>query len=442
MKRQLIYVMCIGLAALAMAGCSNVGTKEETSTAQKQETTGEKSKAVADREVVNYWYIHTGDEANVEEEAIAAYNASQDKYRVEGLSVSDNQKLIVAMSSNEAPDVIFSTNANLITFQANGLVEKVDSYVERDGINLDAWSDQAIETVSFDEGIYGLPLSCSTIQMFYNKDLLQQAGYSEPPKTMEELYEMAEVVTTVDESGNIDILGYPLFPLASARQELIYAFGGRWWSEDGTKVTPDSQGILDSLNMNLQFREKYGIEKVQAFVSTANTNRYSEQDMFFTGKQLFRFDGAWLTAMIENNNPDLNYGITLIPGTEKNPALRGTARYETSVIAIPTGASNKEGAWDFTKWLTGPEGAKIIELGIGHLPVLEELYEDEDILAAPAYSTFIESLKNENAVLYPKIADYSKYTALIDEYLDYVYNGIKTPEEAMEELAKQAAVVE
>ena len=111
------------------------------------------------------------------------------------------------------------------------------------------------------------------IQMFYNKDILEEIGYTEPPKTMEELYEMAVKATEVDDKGTITRLGYPLFPLASARQELIYAFGGKWWSDDGLTLTPDDPAILDSLKMNIDFRSQYGIEKVQEFVATANTNR-------------------------------------------------------------------------------------------------------------------------------------------------------------------------
>ena len=48
----------------------------------------------------------------------------------------------------------------------------------------------------------------------------------------------------------------------------------------------------------------------------------------------------------------------------------------------------------------------------------------------------------ENGVQYPKIADLTQYTTMIDEYLDYVYNGIMTPEDAMAQLAEQAATLQ
>ena len=59
------------------------------------------------RQIVTFWYNNTGDEALVYEQVIADYNASQDKYTVQGLSVTDAQKLIVAMSSNAKVKITF-----------------------------------------------------------------------------------------------------------------------------------------------------------------------------------------------------------------------------------------------------------------------------------------------------------------------------------------------
>lgn len=447
MRRYTALAMAGMMALTSLVGCSSQKDAGNDTTAaaqtQTQETTakaeGETTAGAAGgtREIVNYWHIHTGDEAKVEDDLIAAYNASQDKYEVVGLSMNDQQKLIVAMSSDEGPDVVFSSNSNLTTYYFNGLLKDLQEYIDRDQIDLSQWTKKSIEACTFEGDIYAMPESGgSQIQMFYNKDLLAEAGYSEPPATMEELYEMSEKITKLDGDGNIEVMGYPLFPLASARQELIYAFGGRWWDDDGN-LTPDSEGILESLHMNMQVREKYGVEKVQAFVGTANTNRYTEQDMFFTGNQAFRFDGAWLTAMILNNNPDLNYGIAMVPGTKAHPENQGVSRYEAGTLTMPINAKCKEGAWDFIKFASSFEGSKIMDIGRSVTPARLDLMDDPDIRAIPGLDAFIEATKLENGINYPKIKDYAKYVSLIDNALDLVYNGYQTPEEAMADLAKQ-----
>ena len=389
------------------------------------------------REHITFWYAHTGDEAKVFEDAIATYNASQDKVFVEGVSTTDTQKLIVAMSGDSAPDVISASNQQMIQYVANGLLDVAQDYAEKDGFALDIFSEKSVEASSVDGRLVGLPIEAYSIQMFYNKDLLEAAGYTEPPKTVEEMYKMAVAVTKLDAEGKIDVLGYPLFPYASARQELIYAFGGRWWDEN-SNLTPQHEGVLASLNMNVKYRQLYGMEAVDAFVSTANTNRYTEQDMFFAGKQLFRLDGSWLPTMMQNYGSTVNYGITFVPGTEANPDLRGSSRYETTCICMPSMGQHKDASWDFTKWMA-TEGARIENLGTGNLPALKALYEDEEILAKPGFAEFIEALKLEKGVQYPVMNDFNEYVSLINTALDEVYAGVKTPEQAMADLADQCS---
>lgn len=436
MKKILCFLISALMATSVLTGCG--GPAENAASTGTGTSQAAASTSTAPQKVV-FWYNHKGDEAKVYEEAIKQYNSSQSKYKVEGLSVTDDQKFIVAMSSNESPDVIIGSNQSVITYQANSLIENLNDYVKKDNLDLGIYSEQALKANTIGDGLYALPETAYTIQMFYNKDILKEIGYTEPPKTMEEMYDMAVKATTLDKSGNIDRMGYPMFPLASARQELIYGFGGTWWAKDGKTLTPDSQGVIDSLNLNVKYRQKYNMQKVQAFVATANTNRYTEKDMFFAGKQLFRFDGSWLPTMMKKYNSKVNYGIALIPGTKAHPELQGTSRYETDSLSIPVVAPNKEGAWDFIKYFSNSVATKTILLGTGNLPALKKLYTDKEILAIPGYPEFINALMLEKGVQYPQIADFAKYTSLINEYLDYVYNGTKTPDQAMKELKDQAA---
>lgn len=435
MKKQLAAIIAATMMMGTLAACGG-GASTATSATDSTTTSAATSESSGEKTKITFWYSHSGDEAAAFEQAIASYNASQDKVEVEGLSVTDKQKIIVALSGSEAPDVIEVSNQDIINYANNGLIKTLNDKADADGYDVaGTYSAQALTANTLNDDLYGMPLAAMIIEMFYNKDILAEIGYDAPPTTMEELYEMAVKATELDADGNITRLGYPLFPLASARQEGIYAFGGRWWSEDGTTLTPDDPGILDSLHMNVEYRSLYGIDKVNEFVATANTNRYTENDMFFAGKQLFRFDGTWLDAMIKANNADLNYGVALIPGTEAHPEDQGASRYETNSLAIPVTCQNEDAAWDFIKYFTNSDATKQLLISMANLPVLPTLYDDPDMLAAmPSAEIFIDALKKENGIQYATIADLSQYTSLINEELDYVYNGSKTPEEAMAEL--------
>jgi ABC-type sugar transport system, periplasmic component len=443
-KRIISLLLTLVMATSLFAACGKKDSSSEEASSvseanQSQSETGDKDAKSVKKQKIIFWYNHKGEEATAFTKVIKAYNDSQDKYEVEGLSGADKQKVVVGISGNDAPDVIEGSNQDMISYAGNGLIEEISSRAEQDQYSLtDVFAKQSLEANTIDGKVYGVPYASMIIQMFYNKDILQEIGYTEPPKTMEELYDMAIKATQVDDNGTITRLGYPLFPLASARQELIYAFGGRWWAEDRTTLTPNDPAILESLNMNVKYRSQYGIQKVQEFVATANTNRYTENDMFFAGKQLFRFDGPWLAAMIKNFKSTVNYGVALIPGTKAHPEIQGSSRYETNTLAIPVASEQKDGAWDFIKYFTNSDATKELLISMANLPTQLTLYDDKDILAQPNFNIFIDALKKENGIQYAKIENLANYTSLIDEHLDYVYNGIKTPEEAMKQLAEQS----
>lgn len=439
MKKLISAALALGMMVTLFAGCAGSAS---SASASGSAAAGSSASSSAPK-TVKWWYFHKGVEAVPLEAAIAKFNASQSKYVVEGFSVPDKQKYIVAMASNESPDLIELSNQDVVTYQSNGLIEPIEPFAQKAGFDLDSIYDEQTKFANSADGkLYGMAYASNVIQMFYNKDILKSIGETEPPKTMEELYDMAVRATTLDANGDIDILGYPLFPLASARQEGIYAFGGRWVdAKDGKTITANSQGVLDSLNMNVKYRTKYGIEKVQKFVATGNTNRYTPQDIFFAGKQLFRFDGPWLAKQINDNNPSINYDVAMIPGTDAHPELRGVSRFETTSLSIPVVAKEKEGAYAFAQFLA-TDGAKDVLLGIGSLPANKKLFDDAELLASnKVFPNFMEALKSGNGVQYPRLGDSSKYTSLIEAALDYVYNGTKTPEQAMNDLQKEASTL-
>lgn len=432
-KKTLSFILTTLITVNVLTACASKPAKDSSTTVPTKSKVAKK---------VTFWYYHKGDEGAVLDKVVKAFNESQTDYVVEGFSVPDKQKYLVAMASNESPDLIELSSQNIASYKANGLLEDLSALGSKTKFDFSIFSDSTKIANTVGDSYFAIPYATDVIQMFYNKDLLAKIGEKEPPKTMEELYDMAVKVTTLDKAGNIDILGYPLFPLASAKQEGVYAFGGTWVDPiTGLKPTANSQGVLDSLNLNVKYRNLYGISKVQKFIATSNTNRYTPQDIFFAGKQLFRFDGPWLAKMIKDNNPKINYGVTLIPGTNANPQIRGVTRFETTSVSIPVGSVNKEGAWAFAQYIA-TDGAKNLLMGLGSLPTNKNLYDDKELLASnDSFPDFIEALKADKGVQYPKMEEAAKYTSLIDAYLDYVYNGTKTPKAAMDELQKQASTL-
>ena len=89
--------------------------------------------------------------------------------------------------------------------------------------------------MSYNGKTVAVPFANGGKWMYYNKQMLEDAGYSEPPKTWDELKAMSQEMI---EKG---ICKYGIAWGASQAEGLIcdlttmiYSFGGTWQNEDGT----------------------------------------------------------------------------------------------------------------------------------------------------------------------------------------------------------------
>src|SRR5690606_1316339 len=67
----------------------------------------------------------------------------------------------------------------------------------------DNYTPGAVQAVTWDDQIWGVPVDSVPTVMIYNKDMLAAAGYDRPPETLAELQEYAEKLTLKDADGNV-----------------------------------------------------------------------------------------------------------------------------------------------------------------------------------------------------------------------------------------------
>ena len=100
----------------------------------------------------------------------------------------------VKLATNEIPDIFVHNlpqNVKLFNAQENCVVMNDQPWFER---------MSSPDTVLYEDGnLYGMPIQSATWfpAIYYNKDILKQAGYEDPhPTTMDELYEICEAIKT------------------------------------------------------------------------------------------------------------------------------------------------------------------------------------------------------------------------------------------------------
>ena len=121
---------------------------------------------------------------------VKTYNAQSDKYEVEALSVPDAQKITAAISAGNGPDVTDEFGSDVGKLASAGVMEPLDDYITKANYDLTDFIPASLASMKMNDKTYALPCNVNFSGMYYNKKLLKEAGYTEPPKTMEEMYDM------------------------------------------------------------------------------------------------------------------------------------------------------------------------------------------------------------------------------------------------------------
>lgn len=421
-------VMCICLSAMMvgglLAGCGS--SKPAESAPAEKDTAAEdtadaaaQAEASGDREVVNFWYLWGGDEAAYIEQIVEAYNESQDKYQVVGLSTPDQQKVITGISGGNGPDITDDFGSSIPKYATENIAMPLDDFIARDGIDLDAtFVNGTMDQQTYDGKTYAFPISSNVFALYYNIDLLEEAGYKEPPKTMEELQEMAAKLTKV-ENGTITQFGATMVPTSYWWGNMTFA-NGDTFGEEGS-LNGDNEGFRKALSHLEGYVKEFGSDAVNSYVTSGQSKINSAQDPFLAGEQAIRIDGTWFYKMAKEAG--INFGLTLIPGYESQNG-KTYSMLDTSNFYIPSTAKNAEGAWDFLKYITIGDGAKMFITLKGDLPAVQSLLDDEEVKnSSESYDVYLKVLSDSTLVTMPSILDSTAFEMALQTAIDSVMLG-------------------
>jgi multiple sugar transport system permease protein len=303
---------------------------------------------------------------------VSGQNASRDE-------TEDPTRFLVSVAGGTPPDLIRFDRYAVTEWAARGAFTRLDGYLARDAAagGADALRAEDFYKSCWDEvvyrnpatgetGVYGIPEKLDDRMLYYNKDLLKRAGYvdergeARPPRTWEELEQMAIKLTERDANGRITRLGFA--PNFGNAWLYMYGFlnGGRFMSADGRECTLNEPRIVQALAwMTRIYDELGGAEAVSAFESQASSN---DLDPFVLGRVAMKIDGFWVLDTLTQYGQGLNYGIALPPMPAAELAAGRKPRSWVSGFshAIPSTARHKEGAWELLRFLCTQRAQKII----------------------------------------------------------------------------------
>jgi len=336
------------------------------------------------------------------------------------------KKVSIAISSGDGPDLVQLYYGWLNDYRDGGLIQPLpkDTF-PHDEIESNFF--KMVSSMKVDGDYWGLPTAVRSLALFYNNDLFSEAGLSGPPETLDQMVEYAKKLTKTDSAGNYIQVGFAVDTDGQDhhfwREVLIRHFGGQPYSNDGQKVSYNTDAGAEALKYLTDF------EKTHKTGSNGFMNR--GQDAFAAGKAGMVLDGSFRISKF-NKTDGLNFSISELPG--HNGTRYNFSSFWANALSTKAKGEKKEAAAKFLKYLTSEEAMQVWLDTVGELPAKPSVALVDANKGHPQYGPFIRGLDYATATTF--ISEKPQRQSVIDSYDMVVLQGM-SPEDALAKVAKK-----
>jgi multiple sugar transport system substrate-binding protein len=283
---------------------------------------------------------------------------------------------------------------------------------------------------------YGMPWLLDTKYLFYNADILKQAGFENPPKTWEELIAQAKAIK---EKGLVE---YPIvWSWAQAEAAicdltaLLYGNGGKFLDESGKPVFNDDKGVATLQWMKQTIDDGLTNPASVSYLEGDVLNTFNQAKAAFALNWLFMYDVANFDTT--QSQVTGKVGITTIPVFESMAATLKSASVDgSSGFSVTATSPNVDAAWKYVEFLTSMPTQ--MKYSTKQLPIWTTAYEGANLEALKSAARtnpvtvpmFAEQFKY--AVLRPNITYYQEGSTALQLAMQEALTGKSTPKEALD----------
>ncbi len=329
-------------------------------------------------------------------------------------------ELLTAAPAGEGPDIVIGAHDWLGQLVSAGVVAPVDL-----GGQESEFDEIAIEAMTFEGQLYGVPYAVENIALFRNTELVPEA-----PETMEEVVEIAQRLEADGEVENGFLLPtdppdpYHNYPFFTAKGAYVFEYD----LESG--YDPDDLGI-DSAG-GIAAAEQFS-EWVEAGFLKTGVPGSLMQEQFGAGEAAFAVTGPW--ALVQDGagfeETGVNFEVTPIPPLDGN-----TPRPFVSVqgFMVSAFAGNPLVAQTFVTEATTTEEAQLAMFEANRRPPALTSAK-EQIADDPVFAAFAESGAGGDPL--PAIPEMSSVWEAWTNAYALIYNGDQAPKPAFEDAAEQ-----
>jgi len=234
-----------------------------------------------------------------------------------------------------------------------------------------------LQATEYDGKTYAVPWFTDAGMFYYRKDLLEKSGFSEPPKTWDEMKEMAERVRS--DSGVR--YGY-VFQGARDEGGVVDALEHVW--NAGGDVLDGNRVVIDSPEASggLEIRRSMITDGVAPEASGEYTTQES-QAIFTNGDAVFMRNWTFVYGLLASPETSKvrpeQVDLANIPVSDPRQAsFSGLGGWNFLVNAASEDKLDE--IWTFIEFMSSPESQKTLALKSTRLPTLKALYQDDEVL--------------------------------------------------------------
>ena len=309
MKRKALALLLAAVMTTAMlAGCGKTqtggsdGASQGTTPAGTEKEADASSAGSGEKAELTMWGSWSGDQVAQLEKQLEGFNNSQDKYHVTYM-VQDGmeQKLLTAIASNEVPDIVLWDRFNTGVYAPKGALASLDDYIAKDNVDMTQFYAPAVDEMTSAGVVYGIPLTVDSRVLFYNKDLLDEAGVDPASITDWDSLRDAAIKLTKWDGDKLVQSGFSLKDVG---------LFNNWIGQAGGKMIDDSTNPPTAA-----FNTEAGLTVLKYWDQLLNQDKVYQLgfedgfggDGFKAGKVAITFNGPW--TLESYKEAGLNFGV-------------------------------------------------------------------------------------------------------------------------------------
>lgn len=278
---------------------------------------------------------------------------------------------------------------------------------------------------------WGIPFQRSTIVLYYNKDAFRAAGLDPelPPATWDELVTMGKKLTQPDGSQwgvMIPSTGYPYWLFGA----LAMQNGQVLMNNNGDTTYFDDPAVVGALQFWKDLGEKHRM------MPQGTIEWGTLRQNFLEGKTAMMWHSTGnLTAV--KDNAKFDFGVAMLPASKRRGTPTGGGNF---YIFKKTNPAERKAAMRLIKFMTNPENAAEWSMKTGYMGVSPAAYETQKLKAYVKDFPYAAVARDQLQYATAELSTYQtgRVRKGLDDAIQAVLTGSKTPEAALKEAQEQA----